>query len=167
MGFFKNLIKKIKTIYYTNKIKKESVSFIEPLYVNGYSHLNRHTTLGKNVNFNGMKISGCGEVKIGDNFHSGTECKIITHMHNYDGSKIPYDETYICKDVTIEDNVRIGDSVIILGGITISEGVIIQAGSVVTKSIPKCSIAGGHPAKVFKMRDLEHYEKLKREKKFF
>jgi len=29
------------------------------------------------------------------------------------------------------------------------------------------SVAGGHPAKVFKMRDIEHYNKLKEQKLLF
>jgi acetyltransferase-like isoleucine patch superfamily enzyme len=44
--------------------------------------------------------------------------------------------------------------------------IIIQAGSVVVKDIPKYAIAGGHPAKVFKYRNIEHYEKLKKEGEF-
>lgn len=48
---------------------------------------------------------------------------------------------------------------IVLGGVIIREGAIIQAaGSVVVDDIPKCAIAGGHPAKVFKYRDREHYK---------
>ena len=68
--------------------------------------------------------------------------------------------------MVIEDNVWIGNRVIILPGVTIKEGAIIQAGSVVVGDIEKCGIAGGHPAKVFKYRDIEHYEKLKSEWKF-
>lgn len=52
------------------------------------------------------------------------------------------------------------------GEVNIGEGVIIQAGSVVTSDIPACAIAGGHPARVFKNRDEDHYYKLKSEKKF-
>ena len=123
---------------------------------------------GNNVNFNGMRISGLGKVLIGDNFHSGTECMIITSYHNYDqGAKIPYDDTYISKDVVIEDNVWLGSRVIVLGGVTIGEGAIIQAGSVVIKDIPAFGIAGGHPAKVFKYRDIEHYNQLKEQGLFF
>ncbi len=104
---------------------------------------------------------------IGDNFHSGRECLMITQIHNYDtGNAIPYDDSYILKDIIIKDNVWLGDRVIILGGVMIEEGAIIQAGSVVVSDIPKCAIAGGHPAKVFKYRDIEHYEKLKSEGKF-
>ncbi|HAU5715140.1 TPA: acyltransferase, partial [Serratia marcescens] len=43
---------------------------------------------------------------------------------------------------------------------------IIQAGSVVIKHVPAFAIAGGHPAKVFSQRDVEHYIKLRDEKKF-
>lgn len=52
----------------------------------------------------------------------------------------------------------------ILPGVKIGEGAIIQAGSVVVKDIEKYAIAGGHPAKTFKYRDIDHYEKLKQEK---
>jgi len=104
---------------------------------------------------------------IGNNFHSGPGCLIITQNHNYDnGNAIPYDNTYIYKDVKIEDNVWLGSRVIILGGVTIGEGAIIQAGSVVVGDIPACAIAGGHPAKIFKYRDKNHYYKLKKEEKF-
>ena len=114
-----------------------------------------------------MNIRQKGIVEIGDNFHSGSECMMITQIHNYDGGiSIPYDDTYVIKDITIEDNVWLGSRVIILGGVTISEGAIIQAGSVVVSDIPACAIAGGHPAKVFKYRDEEHYYKLKKDEKF-
>ncbi|WP_407461931.1 acyltransferase, partial [Methanobrevibacter sp.] len=70
------------------------------------------------------------------------------------------------KDVVIEDNVWLGNRVIVLPGVRIGEGAIIQAGSVVVKDIPKCAIAGGHPANVFSLRDADHYEELKKEGKF-
>ena len=156
----------IRRFFYTNKIKIKVGSYIKPLYVNGSSTVTKKTFLGKNVHFNGMKIGGCGEVHIGNNFHSGTECSIITQNHNYEGAKIPYDNTYICKKIVIENNVWIGHQVIILPGIRIGEGAIIQAGAVVSCNIPAYSIAGGNPAKTFSFRDEVHYNKLKKEEKF-
>ena len=103
----------------------------------------------------------------GNNFHSANGLKILTSFHNYEGARIPYDETVITKDVVIEDNVWIGLDVIILGGVTIGEGAIIQAGSVVSQSIPALSIAGGNPARKFKERNREHYYALKKENKVF
>lgn len=132
------------------------------IFVGGKTRLSNKTVLGKNPNFNGMIINGHGEVIFGDNFHSGTNCLIITSNHNYDlGTKIPYDETEILKKVIIGDNVWFGDRVIVLGGVEIGEGAIIQAGAVVVKSVPPYAIVGGNPAKVFKYRNAEHYNVLK------
>ena len=149
-------------------VKSKAKSCKGKLSVNGFSSVNKNTHLGYNVNFNGMKITGRGCCTIGDNFHSGTSCQIMTDYHNYDrGGKIPYDNTFIIKDVNIEDNVWLGNNVIVLPGVTIGEGTVIQAGSVVVNDIPALSVAGGHPAKVFKMRDIEHYNKFKEQKLFF
>ncbi len=160
------LTAKIRQVVFGFLVKRNAASTGKDLKVNHRSYSTPNTYLGDNVNFNGMKITGGGKVVIGNNFHSGEGCRIISSNHNYEGDKIPYDETFITKEVIIEDNVWIGDSVIILGGSKIGEGSIIQAGSVVAGEIPKYSIAGGHPAKAFKQRDIEHYNKLKEEGKF-
>ena len=91
---------------------------------------------------------------------------ILTSNHDYEGEEIPYDSMDIVKDVRIGDFVWIGNRVIILPGVTIGEGAIIQAGAVVVSDIPACAIAGGNPAKVFKYRDKEHFNRLKEEGKF-
>ena len=162
-----SVINKFKKKIYLHKVQRVAKSYGNNLKVNGESYVTPNTILGNNVNFNGMKIQGSGNITIGDNFHSGIECMIITSIHNYDnGNAIPYDDTIISKDVIIEDNVWLGNRVTILPGVKIGEGAIIQAGSVVVKDVPKYAIAGGHPAKVFKSRDIEHYEKLKEEGKF-
>ncbi len=167
----RNRIRDIKRMvercYCTWRVKRQAKSVGENLRVNYPSSVSNTTILGNNVNFNGMQIGGGGTVRIGDNFHSGKECLMISQNHNYDkGKSIPYDDTYICKDITIDDNVWLGDRVIVLAGAHIGEGAIIQAGSVVVNDIPKYSIAGGHPAVPFKTRDIEHYEELKEHGKF-
>jgi acetyltransferase-like isoleucine patch superfamily enzyme len=168
-----NIVKKILPVNlsqwrHTNSAKKIVGSYKLPLHVNGKCTFTRNTIFGTNCNFNGIVIRGNGKVMFGDNFHSGHECLILTDTHNFDtGNEIPYDKAdEIVEDVIIEDNAWIGDRVIILGGVTIGEGAIIQAGSCVVSDIPKYGIAGGHPAKVFKYRNIEHYEKLKKEGKF-
>ncbi|WP_348799456.1 acyltransferase [Flavobacterium adhaerens] len=171
MNFTYSLIKLfiiIKGCYYRKKISKQAASVGDNLKVNGKSSVTPNTFLGNNVNFNGIKIEGCGKTVIGDNFHSGVDCLLISSIHNFDfGIAIPYDNTYINKNIIIESNVWLGSRVIILGGVTIGEGAIIQAGSVVVSDIPKYAIAGGHPAKVFKYRDIDHYIDLKKQNKFF
>lgn len=129
---------------------------------NFYCRFTKNTSIGNNCHFNGMNISGQGNVSIGNNFHSGKKIRILTSYHNFDNGKaLPYDDTYNDRDVIIEDNVWIGEDVIILGRVHIGEGVVIQAGSVVCQDIPDLAIAGGHPAIPFKFRDKEHYYTLK------
>ncbi|MCI0537723.1 MAG: acyltransferase [Verrucomicrobiales bacterium] len=153
--------------YYTWIVRLQARQTGRPLKVNGRSRVTAATSIGDNAHFNGMEIHGIGNVTIGNNFHSGVECLIICSNHNYDhGSALPYDEVDIPKDVIIEDNVWLGSRVIILGGVRIGEGAIIQAGAVVVKDVPPCGIAGGIPARVFKYRDIAHYEKLRAEKRF-
>lgn len=131
------------------------------LRVNYYSRFSSNTFIGNNCHFNGLVIRGKGKVTIGDNFHSGSGCKMITSYHDYDNDDfIPYGNKVINKDIVIGNNVWLGDDVLILGGVHIEDGSIIQAGSVVTSSIGYCEVAGGSPAKSFKKRDIEHYERL-------
>lgn len=103
---------------------------------------------------------------IGDYFHSGTECMIITSNHNYEGVMIPYDHTVVKKNVTIGDCVWFGNRVIVVGNVNIGEGAIIAAGAVVSKDVPPLAVVGGNPAKVIKYRNAEHYYQLKKEEKF-
>ncbi|MBD8017028.1 acyltransferase [Kaistella pullorum] len=167
-GFFflKAKIRKKQAIYYKKQVENNCRKFTAPLRVNGPTYVSKYTELGKNVSFNGMTIGGKGEVIIGDNFHSGVGCKILTQIHNYEGDALPYDDKIIPKNTVIGDNVWFGDDVTIIGGVSIGNGVIIQAGSVVVSNIPDYAIAGGHPAKIFKERNVEHYNKLLKEKKF-
>lgn len=163
----KKFIKSIVSKLLTYRARRKVSCFGARSKVNFPCKFTSKTSIGENCHFNGMVVSGNGTVSIGDNFHSGKECLIISSFHNYDnGERIPYDDTYIDKDVSIQENVWIGSRVIILGGVTIGEGAVVQAGSVVVKDIPSYAIAGGHPAKVFKYRDIEHYIKLKEKRCF-
>lgn len=129
--------------------------------INRRTALSAKTSVGENFNSNGIEVHGRGSVTIGDNFHCGTNCTILTDNHNYRGQAIPYDDTFLVADTVIGDNVWLGINVILLPGVTIGEGAIIQAGSVVTSDIPALAIAGGHPARQFSTRDAEHYETMK------
>lgn len=153
--------------YYSVLARADVGTFTPPLRVNGPTRLTSTTHLGRNTNFNGMLVRGNGTVFIGDNFHSGEQCLILSDVHNYDsGTAIPYDSTYLEKEVRIGDNVWLGSRVTILGGVTIGEGAIVQAGAVVVSDVPAFSIVGGAPAKPFKQRDIDHYHRLKNAGKF-
>lgn len=166
MGIITHIKSKFAQRYYSARIKHRAASYNGRIYTGGKSFVTPNTHLGNNVCFNGMAMYGNGKITIGNNFHSGLNCQIITSSHNYEGDALPYDNTFVDKDVIIGDNVWLGNNTIILGGATIGEGAIIQAGSVVVKDIPPLAIAGGHPATPFKYRDKKHYNKLKQQGKF-
>lgn len=163
------LWRRIKITFNTRSLYKKTKKCGYKLYVGGTVLV--HGTklyLGNNVNFNGMHFVGCGTVKIGDNFHSGIECMMLTQNHDYDtGDFIPYGTGFDYKTIIIEDNVWLGNRVILIGDLHIGEGAIIAAGSVVCKDVPMYAIVGGNPAKVIKYRDIEHYNKLKEQKKIY
>lgn len=166
INWYRKYRRKLRSWYWTYRALR-NVTHGEGCKCNFPTRFNSNTVLAKKCNFNGMNIQGEGRVIIGNYFHSGKNCKMITTFHNFDrGTEIPYDSTYYSKDVIIGDNVWIGDDVLILGGVIIGEGAIIQAGSVVCKDVPAFAIAGGHPAIPFKYRDIDHYMKLKYEGKF-
>ncbi len=157
-----------KVIFYNAFARIQVKSMGKGCKFHRFCRLTDKTVIGNNCHFNGINIQGKGLITIGNNFHSGVGVSIISSDHNYDyGAAIPYDDTFVTGDVTIDDNVWVGMNVILLRGVHLGEGCIIQAGSVVCKDIPPYAIAGGHPAQVFKYRDIEHYKKLDIEKKYF
>lgn len=169
--YFRNYISR-KLIKYKKKIwvrqlKKIAIVCGDQPYVGGPCNFMGKIYLGNNCNFNGMNIQGLGTTIIGDNFHSGIECLIINQNHDYDdGEAIPYGTNYHLKTVKIGDNVWLGNRVTIVGDVVIGEGAIAAAGSVIVKDVPPFAIVGGNPARIIKYRNIDHYNRLKREKKF-
>jgi acetyltransferase-like isoleucine patch superfamily enzyme len=134
--------------------------------INGPTRFNKRTRLGRNFNTNGLMVSGSGSVTIGDNFHSGKRVRIFTSSHRYNGTMVPYDREIVNYEVSIGDQVWLGEGVMIVGNVTIGEGAIVQAGSVVSSAIPAFAIAGGNPARVFKFRDIALYGENKKNGRF-
>ena len=161
------LRKKLVRFVYGLPVRLKVKRVGKDLHCRGLVHATRFTEIGDHVHLHGMWASGDGRFVIGNWSHLGEGLRVFTRNHNYDkGDAIPYDSTYITKDVIVGDFVWIGVEVILLPGTTIGEGAIIQAGSVVHGHIPAYAIAGGNPAKVFAQRDIEHFKRLKAEGKF-
>ena len=124
-------------------------------------------SIGSHCAFNGITISGWGSVIIGSYFHSGEGVKIMLGSHDYDhGDKIPYGSAYTSKDVVIDDFVWIGNEATICGNVHIGEGAVIAMGAHVVKDVPPYAVVGGNPAQVIKYRDIEHFNKLKKEGRY-
>ncbi|MBY0487468.1 MAG: acyltransferase [Flavobacteriaceae bacterium] len=112
--------------------------------------------IGNNVIFNTDIHIGCiNQIEIGDNCLFASRIYITDHHHG-DTSEgmiaiIPAKRPLISKGaVKIENNVWVGEGVVIMPGVTIGENSIIGANSVVTKSVPKNSVFAGIPAKFIK-----------------
>ncbi|MCR8559722.1 CatB-related O-acetyltransferase [Mucilaginibacter sp. BJC16-A38] len=101
-------------------------------------------------------------LKIGHFVSIGTDTKfILGGNHPSDTlSTYPFQQKIFGKQtlsyskgpIVIEDDVWIGESVIILSGITIGQGAVVGTGSVVTKSVEPYSIVAGNPAVLKKYR---------------
>ena len=114
--------------------------------------------IGKNVQINDyVHISARERIEIRDNVLIASKVFISDLDHGcylsnkfFDINIIPKERFLFSKPVIIDRNVWIGENVSILSGVEIGENSIIGAGSVVTKNIPKNTIAVGNPARVIK-----------------
>lgn len=95
-----------------------------------------------------------GPVDIGSDVMMGRDVVIVALNHAFDKLDIPMrDQGHRPPQrVTIEDDVWIGDRVLIVPGVTVGYGAILGLGAVVTKDVPPLAVVGGNPARVLKFR---------------
>jgi acetyltransferase-like isoleucine patch superfamily enzyme len=129
-----------------------------PYYYSGYTYLDArrkesYIEIGDNtiINNNFTIISDGKKIIIKKNCLIGTNVEIvdsnfhgISPKNRFGGNDVEKD------DVTIEENVFIGNNVSILKGVTIGSNSVIGNGTIVTKDIPENVIAAGCPAKIIK-----------------
>lgn len=99
-------------------------------------------------------ISANALIRVAKKIKIGNQCSIswnVTIMdsdfHDYYVDDKLVDNT---KEISIGDNVWIGNNVIILKGVNIGDNSIIAAGSIVTKDVSPNTIVGGNPIKILK-----------------
>lgn len=100
-------------------------------------------------------IGAINKIIIGNNVLLASKVYISDHSHGMitkEALSLPPTQRklYSKGPVIIEDNVWLGEGVVVLPGVTIGENSIIGANAVVTKSIPKNSVAGGNPARIIR-----------------
>lgn len=123
--------------------------------------------IGNNLQFRGhlqnilIDVTRPSLITIGNNVCINDNNKLITHDWVSGCFKNKYGEIINSSGaITIGNNVRFGQNVVVLKGVTIGDNVFVGINSVVTRDIPSNSIAMGCPAKVICSMD-EYYEKRK------
>lgn len=151
-----------------DKYAREEFCKKHPIYRDNFIGNNVILSYEQNMEFGGKVFVGddCrfyaeGGLKIGAYTKFGQQCIIVTTNHNYTShTRTPYDHIGLTRRVEIGKNCWIGLHSIIMSGVKIEDGAIVGAGSVVTKSVPKCAIVAGNPARIIGWRDKDEYERL-------
>lgn len=125
------------------------ISFVNKYNNNPTLHIGNDTFIGHMT-----RMTIAASVSIGKHVYLGATCMILDNdghpiNHLDRRNKRPVEKDKI-QPVVIEDDVWIGNGVIILKGVTIGARSIIAARSVVTKSIPPDSVAGGNPCRILR-----------------
>lgn len=136
-------------IGFNTKIGKRSIITTWPSY-NGNIY-SPSLVIGDNCHIGEYShITAINQVVIGNYVRTGRRVFISDHSHGdrNDLNILPEKRPLKSKGaVIIEDNVWIGNNVVILSGVKIGRNAMIGANSVVTKDISPFSIVAGVPAK--------------------
>jgi acetyltransferase-like isoleucine patch superfamily enzyme len=121
----------------------------------GYK-FNPEIIIGNNVSIQkDCHIGAINKIVLGNNVLLASKVYISDHSHgeiNIEALKLPpaQRKLYSKGPVIIEDNVWLGEGVVVLPNVTIGENTIVGANSVVTKSFPKNSVIAGNPARLLR-----------------
>ncbi len=101
------------------------------------------------------QITACNSIKIGDGLLTGRYVYIGDNSHgglSIEESQVPPSERKLMSkgEITIGNNVWIGDKATILSGVQIGDNVIVAANAVVTGNVPSNCIVAGVPARIKK-----------------
>jgi len=115
----------------------------------GKTIINERVSIGA-----GSFIYGSSGIEIGKDSLLADHVRLMAGSHKYkDASKLIRLQGACAKKTIIGQDVWLGSSAIVLGGVTVGDGAVVGAGAVVTKDIPRYTIAGGVPAKVVGKRE--------------
>lgn len=117
---------------------------IEPPFFCDYGY---NISLGRGVfiNFNAT-ILDCARVHIGDFVKFGPGVQLYTAGHSLNPVRRRAGDEFALP-ITIEEDVWVGGSAIILPGVRVGRGAVVGAGAVVTKNVPPGATVVGSPAR--------------------
>lgn len=109
----------------------------------------------------GVRIASASQVIVGDNCMLARDCSISdADWHGVYDRSHPVGAT---KPVCLEENVWLGEAVIVCKGVRIGANTVVGAGSVVTRDLPGNVIAAGNPAQVIRELDPNQGMKTRRD----
>lgn len=159
----------------TNSIISSKCILTKSTHLSGFNIIGEvdisDTTIGRHTYIRSGNLSHC---RIGNYCSIGKDVVVVSSMHptkyvsthpafynsqsnllyRFD-TKVDFEEKLLTNDgiaCDIENDVWIGDHVLIKGGIKIHTGAIVGMGSVVTKDVPPYAIVAGNPAKIIRLR---------------
>jgi acetyltransferase-like isoleucine patch superfamily enzyme len=112
--------------------------------------------IGNNVSIQkDCHIGAIDKIIIGNNVLLASKVYISDHYHGQITKEAlllrpALRKLYSKGPVVIEDNVWLGEGVVVLPNVTIGKNSIVGANSVVTKSIPRNSVVAGNPARIIR-----------------
>lgn len=115
--------------------------------------------IGDNVSIQkDCHIGAINKIIIGNNVLLASKVYISDHSHGEISQKAfllpPAQRKLYSKGIVIiEDNVWLGEGVVVLPNVTIGENSIVGANAVVTKSVPKNCVVAGNPARIIREID--------------
>jgi acetyltransferase-like isoleucine patch superfamily enzyme len=164
----KSLVRQIRTakaklqrwLFYA-RLRRLGVTLGEGCRIALGSKLSSQTKIGDFTNVTGPSVfKGSAPIVIGKYCAIGEAVRVISSNHGTGWANLqnglqnrlglPY--TGEGRQVTIGNNVWIGDAAIILSGVTVGDGAVLGAGSIVTKDVPAFAIVAGSPARLIRMR---------------
>ena len=119
-------------------------------------HFNPLITIGNHCSIGEYNhITACNKITIGDGVLTGRYVYIGDNSHgglSLEESQVPPSERKLMSkgEITIGNNVWIGDKTTVLSGVHIGDNVIVAANAVVTMDVPSNCIVAGVPAKIIK-----------------
>lgn len=120
-----------------------------------YCIYGRNIHLGDYVFMNvGCTFLDCNEIRLGNHVMLGPNVQIYTPAHDLQAAaRIQGWE--VAKPITIEDNVWLGGSCILLPGVRVGRNAVVGAGAVVTHDVPPNAVVAGNPARVIRVIEQE------------
>jgi len=120
----------------------------------------RPIAIGDDVYINARCVlhGGAAQLTIGNRVTLAIGVAIHTDSGPNTSPLLQKDFPITAKDVTIEDDVWIGDYAVILPGVTIGHGSVVGAGTVVRTSVPPHTVVVGNPQQVLRVLEKTKHE---------